>query len=59
MKKEDHIKYNIGDKVRILPNHSCVVANLANEFCLVEGDSLVNIIPVEAGKTSHGENGFE
>ncbi len=27
-----------GDRVRVLPNHSCVVSNLADEIRLVEGD---------------------
>lgn len=37
-----------GDRVRILPNHSCVVTNLANELLLVEGTKVVERIPVEA-----------
>lgn len=37
-----------GDRVRILPNHACVVTNLANELMLVEGTKIVDRIPVEA-----------
>ena len=37
-----------GDRVRILPNHACVVTNLASELLLVDGLKLVDRIPVEA-----------
>ena len=37
-----------GDRVRILPNHACVVTNLANELLLVEGTKVIDRIPVEA-----------
>jgi D-serine deaminase-like pyridoxal phosphate-dependent protein len=37
-----------GDRVRILPNHSCVVANLMNDLLLVEGTTIVDTIPVSA-----------
>jgi D-serine deaminase-like pyridoxal phosphate-dependent protein len=37
-----------GDRVRILPNHSCVVTNLANELVLVDGLRVVERIAVEA-----------
>jgi D-serine deaminase-like pyridoxal phosphate-dependent protein len=37
-----------GDRVRILPNHSCVVTNLANDLLLTEGLAVVDRIPVEA-----------
>ena len=37
-----------GDRVRILPNHACVVTNLANELLLVDGLEVVDRIPVEA-----------
>jgi D-serine deaminase-like pyridoxal phosphate-dependent protein len=36
-----------GDRVRVLPNHSCVVTNLVDELWLVEGDS-VEPLPVAA-----------
>ncbi|MBM3771118.1 MAG: hypothetical protein FJW27_07490 [Acidimicrobiia bacterium] len=42
-----------GDRVRILPNHACVVSNLANEVALVAGTHVVERIPVAArGKSS-------
>jgi D-serine deaminase-like pyridoxal phosphate-dependent protein len=37
-----------GDRVRIVPNHSCVVTNLAEELVLVEGQEVVDRIKVEA-----------
>lgn len=37
-----------GDRVRILPNHSCVVTNLADELLVVEGATIVDRLPVAA-----------
>ena len=37
-----------GDRVRILPNHSCVVANLMDELLLADGDRIVDAVPVAA-----------
>jgi D-serine deaminase-like pyridoxal phosphate-dependent protein len=37
-----------GDRVHILPNHACVVANLTEELLLVEGVTIVDRIPVAA-----------
>jgi D-serine deaminase-like pyridoxal phosphate-dependent protein len=42
-----------GDRVRILPNHSCVVSNLVDDVFLVDGDKVVERLPVAArGKVS-------
>jgi len=42
-----------GDRVRVLPNHSCVVTNLADEIRLVNGDRVVETLPIAArGKSS-------
>jgi D-serine deaminase-like pyridoxal phosphate-dependent protein len=38
----------IGDRVRILPNHSCVVSNLMDELLVVEGTTVVDTFPVAA-----------
>ena len=38
----------IGDRVRILPNHSCVVSNLMEELLVVEGTTVVDTLPVAA-----------
>ena len=37
-----------GDRVRILPNHACVVTNLADELVLVDGTNVIEKIPVAA-----------
>src|SRR5205823_4303879 len=37
-----------GDRVRVLPNHSCVVSNLVDEIRLVEDDRVVDTLPVAA-----------
>jgi len=37
-----------GDKVRILPNHACVVSNLTDCIHLVEGQDVVETLPVAA-----------
>ena len=37
-----------GDLVRIVPNHSCVVSNLVDDIWLVDGDAVVDRLPVAA-----------
>jgi D-serine deaminase-like pyridoxal phosphate-dependent protein len=37
-----------GDRVTVLPNHSCVVSNLVDEIRLVEGDEVVDTLDVAA-----------
>jgi D-serine deaminase-like pyridoxal phosphate-dependent protein len=37
-----------GDRVRVLPNHSCVVSNLVDAVRLVDGDSVIDTLPVAA-----------
>jgi D-serine deaminase-like pyridoxal phosphate-dependent protein len=37
-----------GDRVRVLPNHSCVVSNLMDAVRLVEGDRVIGTLPVAA-----------
>src|SRR5713101_5193865 len=37
-----------GDRVRVVPNHSCVVSNLVDVVRLVEGDHVVDSLPVAA-----------
>lgn len=37
-----------GDRVRVLPNHSCVVSNMVDVVRLVEGDRVVDTLPVAA-----------
>lgn len=37
-----------GDRLRILPNHACVVSNLADEVALVAGTHVVDRMPIAA-----------
>ena len=37
-----------GDRVRVVPNHSCVVSNLVDVVRLVEGDEVIETLPVAA-----------
>jgi D-serine deaminase-like pyridoxal phosphate-dependent protein len=37
-----------GDRVRVVPNHSCVVSNLVDVVRLVDGDRVIETIPVAA-----------
>jgi D-serine deaminase-like pyridoxal phosphate-dependent protein len=37
-----------GDRVRVLPNHSCVVSNLVDAVRLVEGLEVLETLPVDA-----------
>jgi D-serine deaminase-like pyridoxal phosphate-dependent protein len=37
-----------GDRVRVLPNHACVVANMVDEVLLVDGDGVIETLPVAA-----------
>jgi len=41
-------KLKPGDRVRILPNHSCTVSNLMDVVRLVDGDLVVDTLPVAA-----------
>jgi D-serine deaminase-like pyridoxal phosphate-dependent protein len=38
----------VGDRVRILPNHSCVVSNLVDEIVMVDGATVLDRMPVAA-----------
>ncbi|CAN7730851.1 D-TA family PLP-dependent enzyme [Phyllobacterium sp. LjRoot231] len=41
-------KPQIGDRLRIIPNHACVVSNLFDDVVLISGDEVVEIAPVAA-----------
>lgn len=38
----------IGDVVRIVPNHVCVVVNMADEVVMVRGDEIIGTLPTAA-----------
>lgn len=39
---------NVGDVVRIVPNHVCVVVNMMDEVVMVRGDEVIGALPVSA-----------
>jgi D-serine deaminase-like pyridoxal phosphate-dependent protein len=41
-------KPQIGDRIRIIPNHACVVSNLFGDVVLISGDEVMEIAPVAA-----------
>lgn len=47
VKVHGETKLEPGDRVRIIPNHSCVVSNLVDQAWLVDGD-LVEALPIAA-----------
>jgi D-serine deaminase-like pyridoxal phosphate-dependent protein len=41
-------RLKIGDRVRVLPNHACVVTNLMDELVLADGDAVAGRLKVDA-----------
>ncbi|WP_454618549.1 D-TA family PLP-dependent enzyme [Bradyrhizobium cenepequi] len=39
---------NVGDVVRIVPNHVCVVVNMMDEMVMVRGEEIIGTLPVAA-----------
>jgi len=39
---------NVGDVVRIVPNHVCVVVNMMDEVVMIRGDEIVGLLPIAA-----------
>ncbi len=37
-----------GDRVRVVPNHACVVSNLVDSAWLVDGPEIIGALPIEA-----------
>lgn len=38
----------VGERLRIVPNHACVVSNLFDEVNLIQGESVIETVPVAA-----------
>jgi D-serine deaminase-like pyridoxal phosphate-dependent protein len=36
----------VGTQLRILPNHACVISNLFDEVCLVQGETVLGMTPI-------------
>ncbi len=43
-----HTDLEPGDRVRVVPNHACVVSNLVDEVRLVDGLTVVDTLPIAA-----------
>src|SRR5438874_4103674 len=43
-----HTRPNVGDVVRIVPNHVCVVVNMMDEVVMVRGEEIIGTLPVAA-----------
>jgi len=41
-------KFEIGEKIRIIPNHACTVTNLYDKLYIVDNDKLIRSIDIEA-----------
>lgn len=41
-------KPKIGERIRIIPNHACVISNLFDKVYFVSGDMIVDAVPVAA-----------
>src|SRR4051794_5658975 len=39
---------NVGDIVRVVPNHVCVVVNMMDEVVMVRGDEIIGTLPIAA-----------
>lgn len=48
VKVSGETRLRIGDRVTIVPNHACVVANLSNGYVVAEGDTVVETQKVDA-----------
>lgn len=51
VQRRDSVKLEVGDKLRILPNHSCVIMNLVNQFYLTNNGDVLQKLPVDARGT--------
>jgi D-serine deaminase-like pyridoxal phosphate-dependent protein len=41
-------KPNIGDILRVIPNHVCVAVNMVDQLVAVRGEKIIDVIPVKA-----------
>jgi D-serine deaminase-like pyridoxal phosphate-dependent protein len=47
LRRELDFEYSIGQQLRILPNHSCLTANLFDQYYLVEKEEVVGVWPIQ------------
>ena len=43
-----HAKPEIGDILRVIPNHVCVAVNMVDHLVAVRGETIIEAIPVAA-----------
>ncbi|MDC1183519.1 D-TA family PLP-dependent enzyme [Planktomarina temperata] len=43
-----HTKPEVGDVLRVIPNHVCVTVNMVDQLVAVKGDTIIETIPVSA-----------
>ena len=48
LESDTPLPFHIGDVIRIIPNHCCVVTNLCDEIYGMRGDVFERMIPIEA-----------
>ena len=48
IESEKPLDLKIGDKIAIIPNHACVVPNLADEICGIRNNRIERMIKIEA-----------
>ena len=44
---------DVGDRVRIVPNHACVAVNTQDQMHLIDGETVLNTLPVDARGAVH------
>ena len=53
IRSEGKMPFAVGDKLAIIPNHACVIANLAGRMIGMRGDSFAGDIIVDAQSKSN------
>jgi D-serine deaminase-like pyridoxal phosphate-dependent protein len=48
LQARSNTRHAVGDVVRIVPNHVCVVVNMVDEVVMVRGDAILGTLPVAA-----------
>lgn len=48
LKVEGETSLKVGDKIEIIPNHSCSTANLCTYYTIVDSDDVIKSIKVDA-----------
>ncbi len=54
--KSDLEPFKLGDRLRIIPNHSCLTANLFSQYFVVEGGQAKTVWPIQRHRFSNKMN---